>query len=717
MDRKEFDVLSAAVAPALAGRRAAKRFFCCPLAAGGPLEDGRFAAANAALLPDGAGEDLRALALAPFWDEYPCPVVVDAAKALALLRQSPDRSPAALAASLSQARFGFMGTDGMRGKVPPAPVADPVAAFLRDNVLSPELVAVASKAFGELCRGAGRAPAASGSPKAVVGNDGRDRAAGWRMNGAMAAGFRSAGFDVRDLGTVPTPYVPWEMLLSGAPCGAALTASHNPANQNGIKFFLDGRKLLPEGPTGDFALSALMLDIALSGGVAGLDPADGSASSSYLDAIAARTLSVLPADTAELLRGARFVADTANGAFFGLAPRILDGLGLRWSTVNASADGANINQGCGVAEIEGHHAFSTEEAQALPIAKALLEAGREEGRGGRRCYGLALDGDGDRGFLLVYDPEKDDVAVLDGDLSGFILAESLLASGGDRTRHFVATVESDLMTAFAARSRLGLPVGIVSVGDKWIGNYAKGRLLVGVEASGHLMFPVPGSGPDGRPFELLSGNGLLSTLSVARALEKAGLLPDAARRPFDPGFSKTLYTFFVDKALFYRGSAAWNADLALIREGFEAAKASGSLPASAELAFEDKEEANLLYAAVYEGGAQIGAVLARNSGTEDKNAVYVQCRRGLEAALLPIGEKVRELHRRKLKNPARVEYDAEKAVLARLAAASPRSFEELAAEVVRELSGRCIRDDVFGVVYGLKKEGAVAWEGDEVRLK
>jgi len=83
--------------------------------------------------------------------------------------------------------------------------------------------------------------------RAAAGSDGRDAANNRAYEKAMCEGFLKQGLKVDLLGTLPTPYVPLYMLENGIRGGAMLTASHNPANQNGIKFFLDGRKLLPEG--------------------------------------------------------------------------------------------------------------------------------------------------------------------------------------------------------------------------------------------------------------------------------------------------------------------------------------------------------------------------------------------------------------------------------------------------------------------------------------
>jgi len=159
------------------------------------------------------------------------------------------------------ARVNYMGTDGIRGKVITSTVQrsctnkNCIDYFLNNNAFTPELVELASFSFAKLLLDKNIVKTGD---TAVIGNDGRDIVYDWVLNYSVRSGFTKAGLNVLDLGIVPTGIIPWKSLQLGHRAAACLTASHNPSNQNGIKFFIDGKKLVPENEIGDYALSAYM---------------------------------------------------------------------------------------------------------------------------------------------------------------------------------------------------------------------------------------------------------------------------------------------------------------------------------------------------------------------------------------------------------------------------------------------------------------------------
>lgn len=685
-------------------------YFVTDLISGGLLQDKTLTDYNCECFP---GSDLKILEIlinSDFFTEYTHPVVIDTPKAITLYKKSTG-SAFKEKTALLLSRFSFMGTDGMRGKVSENAAGSPVSAFIGGNLLTAELIKLSSYAYAKMLINSG---VIKKGHTACVGNDGRDLTTGWKLNGAMIEGFNSAGLKVCDIGVNPTPYVPWQMLKSSYKAGAMLTASHNPANQNGIKFFLDGKKNLPEGALGDYSFAAWMYGSFLEGMEAVKNPSvenvDIKASAEAL------LLEMIPSDLVSKLENALIVLDNANGAYAKLSLSLLEKLGLDFICVNETPSGDNINKACGVAEIEGLEEFPASGYEGyLKVVQEVFNQGR---RGDRPVYGVVLDGDGDRGFILCYEKDDDAVYTVDGDKSGYIIADYLIRSRNlnPENYRFVVTVESDLMTAYHAKNSLGLNPGIVSVGDKWICTFNEGNLLLGLESSGHLIYPISLKNESGNNVELRTGNGLLTCMMVLTAIGELKLRGKSIREPFESGFSKTFYTYFVDKSLFYNGSAVWNKDRKIIRDGFEKLTESGALSPGTKLVFEDKEDPNMLYASIVEGESLLASIFCRNSGTEDKTAVYIKCKQEMESRLLPMGKELKENHLALMKNKNRIEYKYEKAIVETLADTKELKFAELKSVLDNRFSTDISESDIYSVIYALKKEGRTLYENDLVKL-
>ena len=511
----------------------------------------------------------------------------------------------------------FFGTDGIRGKTDTVDITplDSLKLFRKSAVITPALIELAVCAFTRLIGG-------DSTSVYVTGSDGRDSVTGNAFVSAMNKGFSRGGSNVRYLGVVPTPMVPQYQLENDCLGGAMLTASHNPSNQNGIKFFYKGKKLLPEGAIGDKALSALMYDIALQGPiqyqdqgmVENIDPMES----------VMRTLEKnIPVNC---IKDAHFILDTAAGAWTRYADRFFTEAGLNFTRISADEKGYNINHNCGVAEIEGHDFYQRSD---IPYSPAIVRTMFEN----PDAYGIVTDGDGDRGMLLRYDKSTDSVCVYDGDLEAFLIL-GLLEKTGHKVNGstIICTLESDIMASVSFARKFNCEAIITDVGDKWICNCGKDDFSIGFESSGHVIIPMKMDCNE----VLYSGNGLLTAVLSAAAMEQGCTI-------FERGFSKTFYTYFVDKHLFGRETSLFKDDSEMLFAKLkEVVKDTYQ-----ERRFKDND---VLAYEVIRDGLTVALIVSRNSGTEDKNAVYIKCIPELVDTLRPVAESLARRHKEKMRN-------------------------------------------------------------------
>ena len=308
---------------------------------------------------------------------------------------------------------------------------------------------------------------------------GRDtRFSGPVLESAVMRGLRAAGAEPVSLGVVPTPAVARAVRAEGAGLGVVITASHNPAEDNGIKFFGPaGVKLTDE--------QEAQIERCLPGQdwvgpeETGPLPALNRAAADYITA-AER---LLPAGA---LRGWRIAVDTAHGATCGTTPVVLWALGAEVIGLGNAPDGRNINAGVG-SEHPG------------PLAAAV--------RAGGARIGIAHDGDGDRCVLCDERGE-----VLDGDEILAILATHALARGRLAGNLLVITVQSNLGVD-AAVAAAGGRVARTNVGDRYVIERmrAEGATLGG-ESSGHIVFSEVSP----------TGDGLVAALKVIEVMRETG---------------------------------------------------------------------------------------------------------------------------------------------------------------------------------------------------
>jgi phosphoglucosamine mutase len=356
-------------------------------------------------------------------------------------------------------RGRLFGTDGVRG----------VAGYELTVALALDLSVAAAAVLGAE---AGRIPVA------VVGRD--PRASGEFLEAAVVAGLASTGVDVLRLGVIPTPGVAYLTKALGATFGVVISASHNPARDNGIKFFGPGGVKLPDAVEDQIEERLGSVPETTSFGRV----SDASATQElYLDHL----LSTLPADPAQALAGLRIVVDCAHGAAYKLAPQALARAGAEVIAIGAEPDGLNINDGYGSTCLD-------------TLAAAVVRHGADAG--------VAYDGDADR--CLAVDAEGQP---LDGDQILTVLATELAETGQLTGDAVVVTVMSNQGFHVAMRDA-GIAVIETPVGDKHVSAAMRaGGYVLGGEQSGHIILLEHAT----------TGDGILTSLQLLAAMRRRGM--------------------------------------------------------------------------------------------------------------------------------------------------------------------------------------------------
>ena len=350
----------------------------------------------------------------------------------------------------------YFGTDGVRGIV--------------GEDLTPELVERLGRA----------ATLWSGRGRIFVGRD--TRASGPELEDALARGIASVGGNAVIAGVLPTPAV----ALLTLDLGCVITASHNPPEYNGVKFFdRDGQKLSDKQ---EEEIEGVLDEPATGGGE--IDEV-GVATDSYLEHVVERFGSDLT--------GLRIGVDCANGAYAGLAPKAFTQLGAQVTAIGDEPDGTNINVGCGATDLRA-------------LQRTVTELGLD--------LGVAFDGDGDR--MLAVDGNGD---VVDGDQIVAVLAL-------DRKVDVVAVTVMANMGLHRLMAENGVRVVTTDVGDRYVLEALRreGGILGG-EQSGHLIWL------DGH----VTGDGLVAALLLCSALHGRPLAEVASVMPRFPQAKENVF--------------------------------------------------------------------------------------------------------------------------------------------------------------------------------
>jgi len=361
--------------------------------------------------------------------------------------------------------MALFGTDGVRG--------------LANGPLTADLALTLAQATAVVL-GQGRiASARTAAGKRLTAVLARDpRVSGEFLAAAVAAGLASSGVDVLDAGVIPTPAAAFLIADIDADFGVMISASHNPAPDNGIKIFARGGVKLPD-------VVEERIEQAMSGEK--LLPTGGGVGrirrfSDAEDRYAIHLLSTLP----HRLEGLHVVLDCAHGAASGVSPETFRDAGAKVTLIGADPDGININDGVGSTHLDR-------------LAAEVIRTGAD--------VGIAHDGDADR--CLAVDADGN---VVDGDQIMAILAVSMKERGVLRSDTLVATVMSNL-GLHRAMADHGIAVETTAVGDRYVlERMNEGRFSLGGEQSGHVIMSRYAT----------TGDGVLTGLHLVAEMARTG---------------------------------------------------------------------------------------------------------------------------------------------------------------------------------------------------
>jgi phosphoglucosamine mutase len=359
---------------------------------------------------------------------------------------------------LEEGKRRLFGTDGVRG-------------IANQEPITPEMAMKLGKAVALVFKDQRR------RHNIVIGKD--TRLSGYMLESALTSGICSMGVDVLLVGPMPTPGISFITRSLRADAGVVISASHNPYQDNGIKFFSrDGWKLSDdlEMEIEDLIFSDKMNSYQISGTEVGKAYRIADASGRYMEYVKAS----FPRNLT--LEGLRVVVDCANGATYRISPRIFKEFGAEVVTLNAQPDGTNINLECGSV-----HPESMQEAVVR----------------NRANLGVAHDGDGDRSIF-----SDEEGRVVDGDQTMTISALDLLEQGRLKNKTLVTTVLSN----YGIDAALGAKGGKVvrtAVGDRCVlEEMLRGGYNLGGEKSGHVIFMD----------HHITGDGMITALQILNTM-------------------------------------------------------------------------------------------------------------------------------------------------------------------------------------------------------
>jgi phosphoglucosamine mutase len=347
----------------------------------------------------------------------------------------------------------YFGTDGIRGKVGEAPI-------------TPDFVL-------KLGWAAGKVLARHGSRKVLIGKD--TRISGYMLESALEAGLAAAGLSAAFTGPMPTPAIAYLTRTFRAEAGIVISASHNPFDDNGIKFFsAEGTKLPDEVEEA--------IELEMEKPITCVESAELGRASRIVDA-AGRYIEfckgTFPSELS--LNGLKIVVDCANGATYHIAPNVLRELGATVIAIATQPDGMNINKECGATDLR------------MLQQRVLAE---------KADLGLAYDGDGDRIMMVDHLGNK-----VDGDQILYIIAREGLRQGQLRGG-VVGTLMSNMGLELALK-QLGIPFVRAKVGDRYVLEKMREKgWRLGAENSGHVILLD----------KTTTGDGIVASLQVLTAI-------------------------------------------------------------------------------------------------------------------------------------------------------------------------------------------------------
>jgi phosphoglucosamine mutase len=353
----------------------------------------------------------------------------------------------------------FFGTDGIRGEVGKSPIT---ADFLLK----------VGWAVGSVLKEQNE------NASVIIGKD--TRVSGYLFESALEAGFLSAGVNVGMLGPMPSPAIAYLTQAFGATAGVVISASHNPYQDNGVKFFSSkGVKLSDE--------TQKAIEKKISMPMSSVGSASIGKARRYEQALG-RYIEFCKStfDKSCDLSNLKIIIDCANGATYHIAEDVFSELGASVSMINNTPDGYNINRDCGATDTKH-------------LQKEVLENNAD--------LGIAFDGDGDRLIMVDHKGQK-----VDGDELVYIIANAWKASGDLKSNKVVGTKMTNLgiQLAFA---EIGVSFIEADVGDRHVmDQLIEHKAILGGEGSGHIICLNKST----------SGDGIIAALQVLEVMSKTG---------------------------------------------------------------------------------------------------------------------------------------------------------------------------------------------------
>jgi phosphoglucosamine mutase len=354
----------------------------------------------------------------------------------------------------------YFGTDGVRGRVGILPI-------------TPDFVMKLGYAAGKVLA---QAESGNGKPTVLIGKD--TRISGYMLEAALEAGFAAAGVDVTLAGPMPTPAIAYLTRALRLSAGVVISASHNPYDDNGIKFFSASGNKLPDAVEAAIEAELDQPMECVSSEKLGKAKRLFDAQGRYIEFCKSTFPNELD------LRGLKIVVDCAHGAAYHIAPDVFHELGAEVVAMGNQPNGLNINDGVGA------------------TAPAALSAAVKEHRAD---LGIALDGDADR--LLMVDASG---RTYNGDELLYVMVKDRMKTAS--VQGAVGTLMTNMALEVAFKE-MGVGFARAKVGDRYVLEVLQERgWLIGGEGSGHLLFLDKHT----------TGDGIVSALQVLSALKRGG---------------------------------------------------------------------------------------------------------------------------------------------------------------------------------------------------
>jgi len=353
----------------------------------------------------------------------------------------------------------FFGTDGIRGEVGKSPI-------------TADVLLKVGWAVGSVLKEQNE------NASVIIGKD--TRVSGYLFESALEAGFLSAGVNVGMLGPMPSPAIAYLTQAFGATAGVVISASHNPFQDNGVKFFSSkGVKLSDK--------TQRAIEKKISKPMSSVDSASIGKAKRYEQALG-RYIEFCKStfDKSCNLSNLKIIIDCANGATYHIAEDVFTELGASVSMINNTPDGYNINRECGATDTKH-------------LQKEVLENNAD--------LGIAFDGDGDRLIMVDHKGQK-----VDGDELVYIIANAWKESGDLKSNTVVGTKMTNLGIQLAF-SEIGVRFIESDVGDRHVmAQLIENKAVLGGEGSGHIICLNKST----------SGDGIIAALQVLEVMSKSG---------------------------------------------------------------------------------------------------------------------------------------------------------------------------------------------------